>query len=246
VLSVTGTADEPAKAGIPVADIAAGMYAYSSILNALLLRARTGQGSDIDVSMLEALTEWMGFPLYYAIDGQSPPPRSGASHATIYPYGPFSAGDGKVVMLAIQNEREWALFCSDVLRRSDLMEDARFKGSAARSTHRRELKAIIEEIFRGLGASDVVGRLDAARIANGRMNTLDELWSHPQLAAREHWAEVDSPIGKLPNLLPPAKSSGYTPRLDAVPALGAHTDAILRELGYDAAAIRSLRAQGAI
>ena len=246
LLAITGSADEPAKAGIPVADIAAGTNAYSSILNAIILRGRTGVGSDIDVSMLEALTEWMGFPLYYTIDGQSPPPRSGASHATIYPYGPFTAGDGKVVVFAIQNEREWGWFCNDVLAQPALLDDRRFKGSAARSLHRSALKRIIEDAFKALSAADVINRLDAAKIANGRMNQLDELWAHPQLAARRHWATVGSPAGNIPNLLPAGKTDGYSPRLDPIPAAGQHTRSILGELGFSDRAITLLQSEGVI
>ena len=246
LLAITGSVDEPAKAGIPVADIAAGTNAYSSILNAIILRGRTGVGSDIDVSMLEALTEWMGFPLYYTIDGQSAPPRAGASHATIYPYGPFSAGDNKVVVFAIQNEREWGWFCNEVITQPSLVEDARFKGSAARSLHRQALKQIIEGAFKPLSAKEVIDRLDAAKIANGRMNQLSELWAHPQLAARKHWAAVNSPVGNIPNLMPVGKTDGYAPRLDPIPAVGQHTRGILGELGFSDQTIMQMQSQGVI
>lgn len=236
-LSVTGTPDEPAKAGCSIADIAAGMYAYSNILNALLLRGRTGRGCRIDVSMLESMVEWMGYPLYYAMDGQPAPPRAGASHATIYPYGPFPTGDGRAVMLGLQNEREWKVFCDQVLRQPGLADDARFATNSARSAARDALRALIVAAFGELTAEQVVERLDAAGIANARMNSMHDVWAHPQLRARDRWREVDAPGGTIAALLPP----GMPARMDAVPALGQHTDAILTELGYDAAAIARLR-----
>jgi len=245
-LSITGTPDEPAKAGCSIADIAAGMYAYSGILAALIERGRTGRGRRIDVSMLESMVEWMSYPLYYAFDGAEPPPRSGAAHATIYPYGPFPAGDGGVVMLGLQNEREWQVFCSRVLGRSELGADARFASNAARTAERDALRAIIVETFRPLTAEQVVARLDAAQIANARVNTMAEVWAHPQLRARGRWTEVSTPAGPVPALLPPGAKDADDARMDAVPALGAHTDALLAELGLDAAAIARLREQGAV
>jgi crotonobetainyl-CoA:carnitine CoA-transferase CaiB-like acyl-CoA transferase len=245
-VSVTGTPDEPCKAGPSIADIAAGMYAYSNILAALLQRAQTGRGQHIDISMLEALTEWTSYPLYYAFDGAPPPPRTGAAHATIYPYGPFPTGaDGGSVMLGLQNEREWLNFCDKVLRRPELAKDPRFAGNAKRVAARDALRAIIVETFAPLTAPEVVERLEAAQIANARVNTMHEVWEHPQLKARGRWREVGSPAGPLPALLPPG-SWDQEPRMDPVPALGQHTDAILGELGLDAAAIRALRAAEAI
>jgi len=244
-VSITGTPDEPCKAGTSIADIAAGMYAYSNILAALLQRQITGRGQRIDISMLEALTEWSGYPLYYAFDGAPPPMRSGAAHATIYPYGPFPTGDGGSVMLGLQNEREWVNFCAKVLLQPELATDARFSGNARRSAERAALRAIIVETFATLSAPQVAERLDAAQIANARVNTMAELWAHPQLQARQRWREVDSPAGPLPALLPPG-TWDEEPRMDAIPALGQHTDALLAELGYDAAAIRALRAAEAI
>jgi len=197
--------------------------------------------------MLEALGEWMGFPMYYAIDGAAPPPRSGASHATIYPYGPFATGDGKAVLLGVQNEREWVAFCEQVLQRPSLVRDARFVDNAARNSHRDALQRLIVQAFSTLGAAQVIERLDAAQIANARMNTMHDFWQHPQLAARGRWTEVGSPVGPLPALLPPGNwDDGAGPRMDPVPALGQHTDALLTEIGYDAAAVAQLRANGAV
>ena len=243
LLSVTGTPDAPAKAGASMADIAAGMAAYSGILAALLQRGIDGRGRRVEVSMLEALGEWMGFPMYYAIDGAAPPPRSGASHATIYPYGPFATGDGKAVLLGVQNEREWAVFCEQVLQLPALARDARFADNAARNTHRDALQRLIVETFSTLSAAQVIERLDAAQIANAQMNTMHDFWQHPQLAARGRWTEVGSLVGPLPALLPPGNwDDGDGPRMGPVPALGQHTDALLAELGYDAAEVAQLRA----
>lgn len=245
-LSVTGTADEPCKSGNSIADIAAGMYAYTSVLAALLQRGKTGKGSHIDVSMLESLAEWMGYPMYYAYQGATPPPRSAASHATIYPYGPFLAGDGGTVMLGLQNEREWRLFCDKVLLQPALAGDARFDANAKRNANRESLKAIILETFSALSTAQVLERLDAAQIANARMNDMAGLWAHPQLQARERWRDVDSPAGVIPALLPPGRQSAFDYRMDPVPAVGEHTQAILQSLGRSAADIAALRAAEAI
>ena len=245
-LSITGSPEEPAKAGCSIADIAAGMYAYTNILAALIARGRSGQGRRIDVSMLEAMAEWMSYPLYYAMDGASPPPRAGAAHATIYPYGPFPAGDGKTVMLGLQNEREWEQFCTRVLEQPALAKDARFASNAARTAARAELRAIIVETFSRLTAEQVIARLDAAQIANAHMNDMHDLWRHPQLQARGRWTEVDTPGGPIAALLPPGVSDAEDARMEAVPGLGQHTDAILAELGYDHAARAALRAAGAV
>jgi crotonobetainyl-CoA:carnitine CoA-transferase CaiB-like acyl-CoA transferase len=245
-LSITGTPEAPSKAGISVADIAAGMYAYTSILSALLLRARTGEGSHIDVSMLEAMGEWMGYPMYYAFDGAPPPPRSGASHASIYPYGPFATGDGGTVMLGLQNEREWKAFCEQVLQRPEVATDARFDSNARRNEHREALQALILEAFAALAAAQVVERLDAAGIANARVNDMAGLWAHPQLQARGRWRQVGSPAGPIPALLPPGASSAFEPRMDAIPAVGQHNAAILAELGWSAEQIDALQPPQAI
>jgi len=247
-LSVTGGpgADEMAKAGCSIADISAGMYAYSGILSALLLRGRTGEGSRVEVSMLEGMAEWMGFPMYYAFEGQSQPPRAGAAHATIYPYGPFPTGDGGSVMLGVQNEREWKLFCEIVLQRPALAVDPRFTATSLRVANRDALRGLIVEAFATLDAEQVVERLEQAQIANAHVNDMRGLWQHPQLAARDRWRDIDSPAGRLPALLPPASSNAYAPRMDAVPALGEQTDDLLRELGYTAGDIQRLHEQGAV
>lgn len=245
-VSVTGSADEPAKAGPSIADISAGMYAYTNILAALLQRAKTGRGQHIDISMFESLVEWTSYPLYYAFDGAPPPPRTGASHATIYPYGPFPAGDGKTVMLGLQNEREWAMFCEKVLQAPNLAADPRFASNSKRSAARTELRELIVAAFASLTAAEVVARLDDAQIANANVNTMAEVWAHPQLAARGRWTEVASPVGDIPALLPPGSWEEQAPRMDAVPALGQHTDAILAELGYDAQRLAQLRGEKAI
>lgn len=245
-LSVTGTPEAASKAGISVADIAAGMYAYSSILSALLLRGKTGEGSHVDVSMLEALAEWMGFPLYYAFDGAPPPPRAGASHASIYPYGPFPVGDGGTVLLGVQNEREWRVFCRDVLADAALADDMRFDTGARRNANRQALEAIVVAAFAGLTTPEVERRLDGAKIANARVNDMAGLWAHPQLQARDRWRQVASPAGRVPALLPPGRNDAFDCRMDAVPRLGQHTEAILRELGRSDADIARLRQAGAV
>ena len=232
-LSVTGGPGENdmAKAGCSIADIAAGMYAYTGILSALMLRDKTGVGSRIDVSMLESLVEWMGYPMYYAYNGAPPPPRAGASHSTIYPYGPFPTGGGGTIMLGLQNEREWALFCEKVLLDKALATDARFSANFKRSENRDVLRQIIVDGFASLSVDEVVARLEEAQIANARVNDMQGVWDHPQLKARDSWREVDSPSGKLPSLLPPGRNAAFTPRMDGVPALGQHTSGILDELG---------------
>jgi itaconate CoA-transferase len=245
-LSVTGSPDEPAKAGNSIADIAAGMYAYTNILAALLQRGRTGKGSHIDVSMLESMVEWMSYPLYYAFDGASPPPRAGAAHATIYPYGPFPAGDGHTVMLGLQNEREWAAFCQRVLLKPDLAVDERFSSNSRRTSNRDALRSLIVETFAAMTADQVIQRLEEAQIANARVNDMHDVWQHPQLKARGRWTQVSTPGGPIPALLPPGKTNAYEPRMDAVPGLGQHTDAILGELGWTQDSIAGLRQAGAI
>jgi len=245
-LSITGTPESPSKAGCSIADIAAGMYAFTSIQSALLLRERTGQGSGIDISMLESLAEWMGYPLYYSYKGASPPERAGASHSTIFPYGPFQTGDGRSIMLGLQNDREWIAFCEKVLKNGAFATDSRFKTNALRSANRAELTRLIEEVFSTLSASEVAAELNAADIANANMNDMHDLWNHDQLRVRNRWVPVDTPVGPVPALKPPGRSTAYEPRMDAIPAVGAQTDTILKELGLDASTIERLRAAKAI
>lgn len=245
-VSVTGTPESPAKAGCSIADIAAGMYAYTHILAALLQRQATGEGSHIDVSMLESMVEWMGFPMYYAFDGATPPPRAGAAHATIFPYGPFKAGDGRTVMLGLQNEREWTAFCRVVLQQPELASDPRFDANPKRVAQRDALRTLIEAALAPLTTEQVRQRLDEAQIANASVNEMQDVWAHPQLHARARWTQVDTPAGPVPALLPPGRSSAFAARMDGVPALGAHTEALLRELGCSEAMVNTLRADGAI
>lgn len=245
-LSVTGTPEAPSKAGCSIADIAAGMYAYSGILSALLQRGKTGRGSRIDISMLESMVEWMNYPMYYAYEGASAPIRAGAAHATIYPYGPFEAGDGKSVMLGLQNEREWTSFCTSVLQRSELAIDDRFKSNSLRVANREELRQIILNAFSALNVEQVVERLEQAQIANAHVNDMKDVWEHPQLKARNRWTQVGTSEGPIPALLPPGVNSTFTPRMDAVPALGEQSENILLELGYGSEAISQLRQTGVI
>jgi itaconate CoA-transferase len=246
LLSITGTRETPCKVGISVADIAAGMYAYSGVLTALLTRAQTGHGTALEVSLFDALAEWMGFPLYYATYGGTEPQRAGASHAAIAPYGPYAAGDGETVYLAIQNEREWARFCASVLEAPELTADARFATNTARVAHRRELDAILAERLRSLSAAALIARLDAADIANARLNTVGELANHPQLVERRRWRTVGSPVGPIRALLPPVLMDDVEPVMEPIPAVGEHTDAVLREMGIDDKTIGEWRRVGIV
>lgn len=246
VLSVTGTPDAPSKAGIPVADIAAGMYAFSSILAALLRRERTGEGATLDITMFEALGEWMGFPAYFTAYGGKAPSRSGAHHATIAPYGPFRAGDGGSVFLSVQNEREFVRFCETVLENASLAKDARFATGPQRLINRAALHAEIERVFSRLTAGQVVQRLDAADIANARLNDMHEFWGHPQVAARSRKAKVGTSAGDIEMLKPPFNLSDMEPRMDAIPGLGQHTRPLLAELGYAEKEIEKLAREGVI
>jgi itaconate CoA-transferase len=246
VLSVTGTPGVPSKVGISIADIATGVYAYSGILTALYRREKTGKGGRVDVTMLDALGEWMGYPLYYAHFGGTAPPRSGPDHATIVPYGRFPAGDGKSVMLGVQNEREWASFCDKVLGQPGLAADPRFDNNMKRNERRAELVALIEKIFSTLTTEQLVAKLDAAGIANACVNAPAEVWKHAQFKARGRWRDIESPVGTLPALLPPVTLSGADARMDAIPGIGEHTEKILTELGYQGADIAALKTDGAI
>jgi crotonobetainyl-CoA:carnitine CoA-transferase CaiB-like acyl-CoA transferase len=230
LVAVTGTEDGPAKTGIPAADIGAGMYAFSGILAALYERERTGVGAHLEISLFDSLVEWMGYPLYYTGYGGTPPARTGTSHAAIAPYGTFTAGDGAEVVLAIQNEREWVAFCADVLRRPELAGDARFATSAGRVAHRPALHAEIDAVLGGLTGAEVTARLAAARIAHARRREVAEVLDHPQLVDRDRWTTVGTPAGPVRAVLPPIGLPGRPPRMDPVPAVGEHNEAILRWL----------------
>ena len=246
LISITGTEDAPAKVGISVADIAAGMYAYSGILTALLARTASGLGTSLEVSLFDALTEWMAQPAYYTGYGGTPLPRSGPNHAFIAPYGPFRAGDGGHVSLGIQNAREWIGFCADVLQRPELADDERFRTNPLRVKNRRALHDAIESAFATLSTSDVIERLESARIAWAHMNSVAELLDHPQLAQRDCWRDIGSPAGPLRAIVPPVRMDGVEPVMGDVPALGQHTDAILEELGVARDTVAAWRKEGVI
>jgi itaconate CoA-transferase len=246
VLSVTGTDDTPSKVGISIGDIAAGMYAYSGILTALYQREKSGKGTRIEINLFDALTEWMGYPLYYTHFGGTAPARTGPDHATIVPYGRYQTGDGKSIMLGLQNEREWEAFCEQVLLQPELAQDPRYSSNSRRAAKRSEINALIGKIFVTLTSEQVIERLDASGIANARINTPEEVWEHPQLKARNRWREIDSPAGPLATLLPPVTMADFEARLDRVPALGEHTEKILAELGYSHADIIALRRAGVV
>ena len=246
LVSISGTQEHPSKSGASIADIAAGMYAYSNILAALLRRGVTGKGSHIEVSMLEAMVEWTSYALYYTYDGAQPPAREGASHAAIFPYGPFTSGNGITVILAVQNEREWESFCLTVLERPDVLANPAYSGNPQRVALRKELGLIVENVFHSLTGEQLIARLDKAEIANAFMNDMHAVWDHPQLHARDRWTEIDSPVGKLRALFPPGMSRKDDPRMGAVPSLGQHTDIVLRDLGFDFANIKALKTAGAV
>jgi len=245
-IAATGTAEAPSKVGISIADVAAGMYAYSSILAALVGRAATGEGASIEVSLFDALGEWMSAPMYYTRYGGSAPTRSGASHASIAPYGPFQTGDGQTILLGVQNTREWTRLCVDVLERPDLVDDPRFRTNPLRVTHRDALAAEIHRVFARRTAADVLTRLDRAGIANGRLNEIADFAAHAQLTARDRWARVDSSAGPLDALRPPAIVDGLDPVMGSIPALGEHTMSILNELGVHAPTAAAWKKKGLI
>jgi len=238
LVSVTGSETEPAKSGIPAADIGAGMYAFSGILSALYDRERTGLGTELEVSLFDSLVEWMGFPLYYAGYGGTPPPRTGTSHPAIAPYGTFAAGDGTEIVLAVQNEREWAAFCEHAVERPEWVTDERYATGSARVAHRPELEREIDAIFGRLTGAELEARLRRGRIAHARRRDLPDVLAHPQLTARDRFTEVATPGGPVRATLPPITVAGRAPRMDPVPALGEHTDAVLAEFGFDAADLR--------
>jgi crotonobetainyl-CoA:carnitine CoA-transferase CaiB-like acyl-CoA transferase len=246
LLSVTGTPEQPAKAGIPVADIAAGMYAFSSILAALYRRQAEGVGATLDITMFESLGEWMGFPAHFTAYGGEAPPRSGAHHATIVPYGPFKAGDGGTVFLSIQNEREFGRFCDVVLLNPGLKDDARFSTGPARNRNRTAMHEEIEKVFLDLSAAKILERLDQADIANAKLNSMQEFWAHPQMQARDRWRTVATPAGPIEAIKPPFNLDGFEPRMDAVPALGAHSRAVFSELGFSSQEFDHMKNEGVV
>jgi itaconate CoA-transferase len=244
-LAVTGTPEERVKAGISIADIAAGMYAYSGILGALFARTRTGGGSLLSVSLLDALAEWMSMPLYYDHYSGRSPLRTGARHATIAPYGPYSTASGGPILLGVQNEREWRRLCEDVVGRPDLIDDPRFATNPARVEHVDELEGVIEAAFATASHEELAQRLDFAGIAFARVSSLPDVWAHPQLRERERFVEIESPAGPLEVLRPPAEPPGGA-SFGPVPALGGDTDRVLAWLGIGSDLLNEWRAEGVI
>ncbi len=246
LVSITGAPDTPSKVGVSAADIAAGMYAYTGVLTALYEREKTGEGASFEVSLFEALGEWMGYPAYYTAYGGKEPPRTGASHAAIAPYGPFSAGDGKEVFLGLQNEREWKKFCEAVLEKPRLSEDPRFATNSKRVENSEDLGREIRGAFGNLSSEEALERLEGAGIANARLRSVPEFVEHPQLEARGRWREVDSLEGPIRALMPPVTMEGFEPVMEAIPKVGEHTEAILEEIGYSSNTVAALRQGGAI
>ena len=246
LVSITGTPEAPSKVGVSIADIACGMYAYSGILAALFRRERTDEGATLEISLFEALAEWMGFPAYYTLYGGKEPPRTGASHAAIAPYGPFECGDGEIIFLGLQNEREWERFCEVVLEQPALADDERFESNSERVENVGALRQAIEGILAQLSSEEAIERLDEAKIANARMRNVRGFLDHPQLEARDRWREVGSPVGPLRALIPPATLEGTEPVMAPIPSVGEHTASILAELGYDDDTVTTLRQSSAL
>ena len=246
LVSMTGTPESPCKAGISAADIAAGMYAFSGILMALYRRERTGRGGVVQVSLFDALSEWVLPAAYYGAYGGSPPLRSGAEHASIAPYGPYFTGDGRQINIGIQNEPEWRQFCALVLLNTKIAADPRFANNSKRSENRKILRTVISEIFRTLTLDEIVERLERGGIAHSQTNSVEDLLTHPQHVERGRWRNVDSPAGPLQALAPAILLDGVESRMEEIPSLGQHTDAILAELGYPPEQIRHLREQGVV
>lgn len=231
-LSITGTKESIAKSGISIADTAAGMHAFSAILAAIIQRGKSGRGSRIDISMLEAMIEWMGFPLFYAYEGAPPPERMGADHASIYPYGVFHTKENSVILIGLQNEREWEIFCKSVLDKPNLVEDLRFKDNASRSLNREELREIIQTLFSQLPYEEISHKLNNAKIAFANVNNMEKVWKHPQLEALDRIVSTKTPFGLISSFKPPTNNSEFEPTLSAVPAVGEHSRKILKELDF--------------
>ena len=245
LLSVTGSASEMVRAGISVADIAGGMYVYSAVLAALVHRGTTGEGTAIEVSLFDALIEWMGHPINYGLYTGEGPVRAGDSHPSIYPYGSFAAANGRV-QFGIQNQREWEAFCAQVLQRPEVVTDSRFATNDDRHSHRSDLAAVIEEVFETLTVSEVAHLLDEAGIANGRVNNISDVIDHPNLVERDRWRTIESAGGTIRTLRPPAIMHGHDEPIGPIPSVGQHTADILRELGYHDDRISELAASGSI
>ncbi|WP_329035887.1 CoA transferase [Streptomyces sp. NBC_00178] len=247
LVSVTGTPERPVKAGVPAADIAAGMYAFSGVLAALLRRATTGRGGPVEVSMLDSLAEWMGHPLHHGMHGGPAPARTGLAHAVIAPYDAYTTADGERLLLSVQNDREWRRLAEQVLERPGLADDPDFATNTARTANRERTDAVVGGVLAGLACEEALARLDAAGIACARLNGVADVAAHPQLAARDRWREVDTPVGALRALIPPITLPGGAPApMGAVPALGEHTDATLRALGMTDGQTAALRRDGVI
>ncbi|UUI02467.1 CoA transferase [Oceanobacillus jeddahense] len=241
LLSITGTDDFPSKAGISVADIAAGMYAYSGVLSSLIKRSKTKKGTVLDISMLEALGEWMGYPMYYSVYGNKQPKRTGAEHATIYPYGPFPVKYDDMVFFAIQNEREWKNFCEHILEDLELATDERFNMNSKRVDNKEQLQPIIESALIKRSAEEVLSLLEENKIANAQLNTMKQFFEHPQLMKRNRWFDMETPVGPIKSLLPPVLQSKDELNLTPIPEIGEQSESILQELGWDGEQIEQLR-----
>ncbi|MGW3387615.1 CaiB/BaiF CoA transferase family protein [Streptomyces cinereoruber] len=247
LVSVTGTPEQPVKSGIPAADIAAGMYAFSGVLAALVRRGATGRGGPVEVSLLDSLAEWMGHPLHHGMHGGGAPARTGLAHAVIAPYDAYPTADGGLVLLSVQNDREWRRLAGQVLGRADLADDPAFATNAARVAGRAATDAVVAAALAPLTAEEALARLDAAGIACARLNSVAELADHPQLTARDRWREVESPVGPLRSLLPPIVfPDAPEPRMDRIPSLGQDTDEVLAELGLREAEVKALREAGVV
>ncbi|MGA5870997.1 CaiB/BaiF CoA transferase family protein [Streptomyces cinereoruber] len=247
LVSVTGTPEQPVKSGIPAADIAAGMYAFSGVLAALVRRGATGRGGPVEVSLLDSLAEWMGHPLHHGMHGGGAPARTGLAHAVIAPYDAYPTADGGLVLLSVQNDREWRRLAGQVLGRADLADDPSFATNAARVAGRAATDAVVAAALAPLTAEEALARLDAAGIACARLNSVAELAEHPQLTARDRWREVESPAGPLRSLLPPIVfPDAPEPRMDRIPSLGQDTDEVLAELGLREAEVKALREAGVV